>query len=79
MTSVPNLPQLLSGNKFFLLLLSVLLIGFSSCDAFRKAQTDETVKEDDGELPEIQGDTVFNPETGEYEHTTSVTEELDTV
>ncbi len=79
MTSVQNHLQLLNGNKL-IIFLAIVSIGFSSCDAFKKAQTDEpVVKNDNDNLPEIKGNTVYDPETGTYTHTTNVTEELDTV
>jgi hypothetical protein len=79
MTSVQNHLQLLNGNKL-IIFLAIVSIGFSSCDAFKKAQTDEpVVKNDSDNLPEIKGNTVYDPETGTYTNSTSVTEELDTV
>lgn len=79
MTSVPNLLQQLNGNKL-IIFLAVVSIGFSACDAFKKAQSDEpVVKDDKDDLPEITGNTVYDPETGTYTHSTDVTEELDTV
>ncbi len=79
MTSVQNLLQQLNGNK--LIILSVIAaIGFTSCDAFKKAQKgDPVVKNDKDVLPEIKGNTVYDPETGTYTHSKSVTEELDTL
>ncbi len=82
MTLVRNLRQRLNGNNQWLLL--VLILGtLSSCDAFRKAQTDDYGSDEKTEAPEvlddIQGDQVFNPRTGQYEYSTDVTEALDTV
>lgn len=78
MTSVQNLRLRLSGNSV-LLVLFALIIGFSSCDAFRKAQTDDNRAEDRKELDEVQGEGRYNPETGEYEPSTSINSEVDTV
>jgi Receptor family ligand binding region len=79
MTSVQNLLQPLNGNKL-IIFLAIVSIGFSSCDAFKKAQTDDpVVKNDKDVLPEVKGNTVYDPETGTYVHSKSVTEELDTV
>lgn len=79
MTSVPNLLRQLNGNSLIIFLV-IISIGFSSCEAFKKAQSDEpVVKDDKGELPEVKGNTVYDPETGTYVHSTNVTEELDTV
>ena len=78
MISVRNLQQLLNGNK--ILIFAIFIVGLSSCDAFKKAQSDDpVVKDDKEELPEIKGNTVYDPETGTYVHSTNVTEELDTV
>jgi hypothetical protein len=46
---------------------------------FRKAQTDDVTEEERDELDEVQGDLIFNPETGKYEKSTSVIETVDTV
>ena len=77
MTLVPNHQRLLNGNNFFLLFIILLL--FASCDSLKKVQQPEDRKETGGELDEIQGKRVFNPETGEYEIVTDVTGTLDTV
>ncbi len=74
-----NLRQLLNGSSIALILV-IGLLGFSSCEMFRKAQTDDDVTEEEREeLDEIQGDLVFNPETGKYEKTTTVIETVDTI
>ena len=79
MTSVQNLLQQLNGNKL-IIFLAIISINFSACEAFKKAQSDEPVVKDEKEdLPEIKGNTVYDPETGTYTHSTDVTEELDTV
>lgn len=74
------------NKKSFPLLLLVLLVGFTSCDSFKKIQkptkpnTETGNKDDDDtELDEIQGKRVFNPETGDYEVVTDVTGDLDTI
>ncbi len=68
----------------FPLILLVLLVGFTSCESFKKIPTTtkpktETGQDNDEELDEIQGKQVFNPETGEYEVVTDVTGDLDTI
>lgn len=79
MTSVPNLLQLLNGNKL-IIFLAVISVGISSCDAFKKAQKDEpVVKTEKEDLPDVKGNTVYDPVTGTYVQSTSVTEDLDTV
>ncbi len=79
MISVQNLRQLLNGNKLTILL-AFAAISLFSCDAFKKVQKDEpTVKKDKEVLPEIKGNTVYDPETGTYTHSTRVIEELDTI
>ena len=79
MTSVQNLRLLLSGNRIFLFLM-IILFGLSSCEMFRKAQTDDHVaKEDKTELDVVHGQGTYNPETGQYEPSTAVTNEVDTV
>lgn len=80
MILVRNLRQRLNGNSLAFLLIFVLA-GFSSCDAFKKAQDsdrDKTSEEKD-ELEEIQGDRVYNPKTGKYEYSTNISQTLDTV
>ena len=74
------------NKRSFPLLLLVLLVGFTSCDSFKKIQkptkpnTETGNKDDDDtELDEIQGKRVFNPETGDYEVVTDVTGDLDTI
>ena len=79
MTSVQNLRLPLSGNKI-MLFFAISLLGFSSCDMFKKAQTgDDVVEEEKTELDEVHGQSTYNPETGEYEPTTTVNSEVDTV
>ncbi len=78
MTSVQNLRLPLSGNKTLVFIL-LLAFGLSSCDMFKKAQSNDTVEEDKTELDEVQGTGKYNPETGEFEHSTSVNSEVDTV
>ncbi|MEM1318830.1 MAG: ABC transporter substrate-binding protein [Bacteroidota bacterium] len=79
MTLVPNLLQRLNGNKLLLVAL-VLLLSLSACDALKKVPRDDsTAKNEDKELEEIQGQKKYNPKTGKYEHTTEVTQEVDTV
>ena len=79
MTSVPNRPQQLSGNKtIWLGICCVMLLG--SCDFFRKAQTGPKPKPDD-DLGVIQGKKVYDPETGTWKEvvTTPVGMPVDTV
>lgn len=78
MTLVQNLRLLSSGNRI-LCFLALILLGTSSCEMFRKAQTDDKVAEDRTELDEVQGSGTYNPETGEYEPSTTVSSEVDTV
>ncbi len=79
MTLVQNLQRPLSGNKA-LLFLVIALFGMSSCDMFRKAQTnDDVVAEEKTELDEVRGPGVYNPETGEYEPSTTISSDVDTV
>ncbi len=88
MILVPNLRQLLNGNSlslkkdrdnYFSLLLFLTLLFFTSCDSLKKVQQPDSKQETEGELEEIQGKRVFNPETGEYEIVTDVTGTLDTI
>ncbi len=74
------------NHKALPFLFIFLLIGFTSCDSFKKLQdpnkpTSPTNKdaEKDSELDEIQGKRVYNPETGNYEVVTDVTGDLDTI
>jgi Periplasmic binding protein len=74
MTSVPNLLRPSNGNKslwsfFFLLFFCFLL---SSCDAFKKVPRAEKGTNGDGELEEIKGRRVYNPQTGKWEVVTEV-------
>jgi hypothetical protein len=76
----------MSINKFqretTLLLILALLFSLSSCDIFKPARDtkkDKVYEDDKGELGEIQGRRVYNPETGEYEIIRVVTGKLDTV
>ncbi len=81
MTSVQNLLPQLNGNRFILFFLCLFFM-VSSCDALRKAQSTDTVnnpKKEKEELDEIQGQRKYNPETGEYEYSTEVVSEMDTV
>ena len=78
MILVPNLRPLSNGNKLFVLLLSVLLLS-SSCAWFQKVQDPESPTNEGDELDEIQGKRKYNPETGQYEYETAVTEEMDTI
>jgi ABC-type branched-subunit amino acid transport system substrate-binding protein len=79
MILVQNLRQLLSGNSIFFFLV-IFLFGLSSCDMFRKAQTDEIVTEKEKtELDEIEGKGTYNPETGKYEPSTTVSTKVDTI
>jgi hypothetical protein len=69
----------LSGNSIFFFLV-IFLFGLSSCDMFRKAQTDERVTEKEKtELDEIEGKGTYNPETGKYEPSTTVSTKVDTI
>ena len=53
MTSVQNLLQQLNGNKL-IILLAIVSISVSACDAFKKAQGDDpVVKEDKDNLPDL--------------------------
>lgn len=72
------------NHKALPLFFIFLLIGLTSCDSFKKLQdpnkpTSSTNKETEGELDEIQGKRVYNPETGNYEVVTDVTGDLDTI
>ena len=80
MISVQNLLPQLNGNKFFLFIFCISILA-SSCDALRKAQRTEEPSADTKkeELDEIQGQRKYNPETGEYEYSTDVVQEMDTV
>ena len=80
MTLAQNHLQRLNGSKPFFFLF-ILFIGLVSCDALKKVpreETDPKIK-DQTELDEIQGQRTYNPKTGQYEYSTSVTEEVDTV
>ena len=81
MTSVPNRPLPLSGNSAArLCLLLVLLSVFTACDLFKKAPRDDgKVYDDSGELEEIKGKVVYNPQTGEYETVYEPRGDMDTV
>ena len=60
-------------------LLLVGVLALTACDSFKKVQrTDESTEEKD-ELEEIQGNRKYNPETGQYEVVTEVTEKMDTI
>ncbi len=81
MTSVQNLPLLLSGNKTTIIGLFCLAL-LSSCDLFKPLQvppsTEKEEKEED--LGEIGGGRVYNPETGEFESADDVlVEKMDTI
>lgn len=81
MILVPNHLRRLSGSK---LLICFLLIGFlSSCDLFRKVQTDDPIGTDKGddrdELDPIEGSIVYNPETGKYDTVRVLQHKMDTV
>jgi ABC-type branched-subunit amino acid transport system substrate-binding protein len=79
MISVQSLRLPSNGNSVFFFLV-IFLFGLSSCDMFRKAQTDTGGKEKERtELDEIEGQGTYNPETGEYEPTTIVSTTIDTV
>ena len=77
MISVQNHQPLLSGNKIWILLFSLFFFT-SSCAWFKKVQEPDD-STDNGELEEIQGKRKYNPETGQYEYVTDVTEEMDTL
>ncbi|MCR9290259.1 MAG: ABC transporter substrate-binding protein [Bacteroidetes bacterium] len=65
-----------------LLLALALCIFLTSCEIFKPARDskkDKVYKDDKGELGDIQGRRVYNPETGEYEVVRVVTGKLDTV
>ena len=73
-----NLPRLLSGNNGWLLIGAILL--FTSCDLFKKAQSNGKDKEDEEELEPIQGRRVYDPETGQWVVVREApTEKLDTI
>lgn len=83
MILVPNRLLPLSGSK---LLICFLLIGFlSSCDLFRKVQTDDPVgndktgQNDTDVLDPIEGSIVYNPQTGKYDTVKVLQEKMDTI
>lgn len=79
MTLVQNLRLPLNGNRAFFILV-LMLFGMSSCEMFRKAQTDDdVVVEEKTELDEVQGSGVYNPETGKYEPSKMPNSKMDTI
>lgn len=89
MTSVPNRRPPLSGNKISqFILLASLLVGFSSCELFKPAETitrtPGTERPDDrtdgGNLDPVQSRRVFDPVTGTYVYVANApTERMDTI
>lgn len=78
MISVPNRQRLLNGNNLLaFLFLCFLCFSWVGCDALKKVPTDDS--RDSGEIDEIEGGRVYNPETGKYEPVITVTETMDTV
>ncbi len=79
MISVPNLRQPLNGNKGLFLLLFLLAFA-SSCELFKPAGgTGHKPPKDDDDIGDIQGPVKVNPETGEFERVTGMTEPMDTL
>jgi hypothetical protein len=77
MISVPNRQQRSNGNKW--LWVSMLLISFTiSCDLFKKLP-DDPVIDDEEDLTDIQGPVQRDPETGEIQAVTVLSEQMDTV
>lgn len=71
----------LAKNSLNFTLFAIVLLLMPSCDLFKPARENkkDKVYKDDGELGEIQGKRVFNPETGEWELVMDVTENMDTI
>lgn len=80
MTSVPNRLPLSSGSKIIILLL-LLAPAMSSCELFKKAQTEEPAgKKSTGELDPIQGRRVYDPATGTWKEVRDLpSQPMDTV
>ena len=67
------------SNKFPIFLVATLLL-FTACDPLKKVQpSNNNSQSQSGELDEIEGTKVYNPETGKYETKTDVTGEMEEV
>ncbi|MBR9919495.1 MAG: amino acid ABC transporter substrate-binding protein [Bacteroidetes bacterium] len=78
MISVQNLQRLLNGSKWILLGFFLLSLT-TSCDLFKKLPDDDQITDTDDDLNEIQGPKQLDPETGEYETVTTLSEAMDTI
>ncbi len=79
MTSVPNLRQPSNGNKNRILLLLLLLLPLlHACELFKPATSTSHKPGKEEDLGDLQGPVKINPETGEFERVTSMTEPMDT-
>ncbi len=79
MTSAPNLRQPSNGNKWLFLLILLIPLAYS-CELFKPATgTTHKPPKDEDDIGELQGPVKVNPETGEFERVTTMTEPMDTM
>ena len=78
MIFLPSHRLLSNGNKW--IWLGLFLISFTiSCDLFKKLPDTDPISDTDEDLNDIQGPKQIDPETGEFEIVTNLSEDMDTI